>query len=160
MCKVRAGAAVTAIRDFVRTAQRSGAEATYEVARAELDDRDLGRLLLHLRRVEPGWRPRPKERRRLAARLLQAGVSDKDIVEQTTISRTTVWRIRRDLVNPSDSGRKAALQSGGNVSNRPPSTYGSTDRVAAPLAFSATSGNHDDRALRLLLNHAGPEPRR
>jgi hypothetical protein len=44
---------VTAIRDFVGTAQRSGAEATYEVARAELDDRDLGRLLLNHAGPEP-----------------------------------------------------------------------------------------------------------
>jgi hypothetical protein len=137
---------VTAIQEFAKAAARPGAEDVYDVARCELDDRDLGRLLLHLRRLEPDWRPPPKERRRLAARLLQAGVSDKDIVEQASISRTTVWRIRRDLVNLPDPARQAALQSGANVSNRPASTRRSSNFISAPRAFSA--------------NHAGLEPRR
>jgi hypothetical protein len=65
---------MSAIRAFAKAAQRSGADEVYRVARRELDARDLGRLLLHLRRIDPDWRLRPKERRRLAGRLLEAGV--------------------------------------------------------------------------------------
>lgn len=142
---------MTAVQSFARAARRSGAEATYAVARGELDDRDLGRLLVHLRRVEPGWRPAPKERRRLAARLLEAGVKDRDVVDQTGISRTTLWRMRRDLVGRSKPAPEAALQSGANVSNRPPSTRRSPGSVSPPMGFSASSGNGDDRELRSLL---------
>jgi hypothetical protein len=117
---------VTAIQRLARAARPSGAEAIYDHARGRLDDRDLGLLLLHLRRVDPDWRPPPKERRRLAARLLAAGASDKTIVDQTSISRTTLWRMRRDLVDSSNQAREGAFQSAANVSNRAHSTNGSS----------------------------------
>ena len=119
----------TPIQRLARTARLSGAAEVYDYARGELSDRELGRLLLHLRGADPDWRPPPKERRRLAARLLEDGVSDKDIVAQTSISRTTLWRMRRDLPR---QPRKHAFQSGANVSNGGSPAHGSSGPVSAP----------------------------
>lgn len=142
---------VSAIRRFAQVAKRSGAAEVYAIACRELDDRDLGLLCLHLRRVDPDWRPAPKERRRLAAALLEAGVADRNIVDQTDIGRTTLWRIRQELVDTPNRARNPALQSGEHVSKRPTATRRSSEPI---LHVEASSGNGDDRALRLLLGEA------
>jgi hypothetical protein len=134
-----AGAVTTTIQKLAQAARLSGAAEVYDHARGELDDRDLGRLLLHLRRVDPAWRPPPKERRRLAARLLEAGVSDRDILDQTSISRTTLWRMRRDLVDLPNRARQPAFQSTGNVSNRAYATRTPSAPISSPNGVTASS---------------------
>lgn len=142
---------MSAIRRFAQVAERSGAAEVYTVACRELDVRDLGLLCLHLRRVDPDWRPAPKERRRLAAALLEAGVADQNIVDQTDIGRTTLWRIRQELVDTPNRARNPALQSGEDVSKRPTATRRSSEPI---LHAETSSGNGDDDALRLLLGEA------
>jgi hypothetical protein len=142
---------MSAVRRFANVAKRSGAAEVYAVARLELGARDLGRLVLHLRRVEPDWSLPLKERRRLAVELVEADVSDRDVLDQTGISRTTLWRIRRDLVQQPNRARKPALQSGESVSNRAPLTRRSSGPI---LHAEASSANGDYRALGRLLGGA------
>ena len=133
---------------FAMIAKRSGAAEVYAVARRELGPVELGRLLLHLRRIDPDWRLSLKERRRLAVELIEAGVPDSRIIEQTEVSRTTLWRIRRDLVDKPNRARKPALQSGGFVSNRPTLTR----RLSGPiLHVEASSGLGDFEPVARLL---------
>jgi hypothetical protein len=55
--------------------------------------------------VEPRFELRPRERRELAARLIAAGHAD-DVAarNQTGVSRTTWWRIRRDVEQADNEG--------------------------------------------------------
>jgi hypothetical protein len=55
--------------------------------------------------VEPRFELRPRERRELAARLIAAGHAD-DVAarNQTGVSRTTWWRIRRDVEDANNGG--------------------------------------------------------
>lgn len=142
---------MTAVRLFAHAAKRSGADEVYAVARRELDDRDLGRLLLHLRRVDPGWRLDVHERRRLAYALLDAGVSDREIRDQLVISQKTLGRRRRELLDNPNQPLEPAFQSGVSGTKTSTLTRRSSGWVSPSLAFSANSGNGDDRALRLLL---------
>jgi Homeodomain-like domain len=139
---------MSAVLRFAGQAKRSGAADTYAIARRELDADDLGCLLLHLRRIDPDWRAPLRERRALAAALLEAGVRDSAIIEQTGISRTTLWRIRRNVADKPKCVRKPALQSGGFVSNGATLTNGSSGRI---LSADATSANGDLEAIRALL---------
>jgi hypothetical protein len=70
---------MSAVLRFANVAKRSGAAEVYAVACGELDAADLGCLLLHLRRVDPDWRPDIHERRRLAYALLEANVPNARI---------------------------------------------------------------------------------
>jgi hypothetical protein len=142
---------MSAVRRFANVAKRSGAADVYAVARQELDARDLGRLLLHPRRVDPDWRLQLKERRRLAVELVGVGVSDRKVLDQTGISRTTLWRIRRDLVQQPNRPGKPALQSGGSVSNRPILTRRSSGPI---LHVEASSANGDFGAMGRLLGRS------
>jgi hypothetical protein len=142
---------MSAVLRFAGQAKRSGAADTYAIARRELDARELGCLLLHLRRIEPDWRAPSKERRQLAAELLEASVRASTVIEQTGVSRTTLWRLRRELADKPKRLREPALQSGANVSNgatRTRSPYGPI------LACDASSGNGDLDAIRRLLGAA------
>jgi hypothetical protein len=142
---------MSAVLQFAAQAKRSGAEATYTVARRELEPRELGCLLLHLRRVDPDWSLPVKERRRLAVDLVEADVPDSAVIEQTGVSRTTVWRIRRDLVARPNRPRNPAFQSGESVSNRPTLTRRSSGPI---LCFDASGGNADVEAIRHVLGGA------
>jgi hypothetical protein len=142
---------MTAVRHFAQVAKRSGAAEVYAVARRELGDRDLGRLLLHLRRVDPDWRLDVHERRRLAYALLGAGVCDREIRDQLGISQKTLGRRRRELVNNPNQPLEPAFQRGVSGTKTATLTRRPSGWVSPPLAFSASSGNGDDRALRLLL---------
>jgi hypothetical protein len=110
---------MSAVLHFAAQAKRSGAEATYTVARRELDAAELGCLLLHLRRVDPDWRPDIHERRRLAYALLEANVPDGRIRDQLEISQKTLARRRRELVDNAKWTRKPALQSGATRTKTP-----------------------------------------
>ncbi len=139
---------MSAVLRFANVAKRSGAAEVYAVARRVLDAVDLGRLLLHLRRVDSDWSLPLKERRRLAVELVEAGVPDSKVIEQTEISRTTLWRIRRDLVDKPNRAHKPALQSGEFVSNRPTLTRRSSGPI---LHVEATSGLGDFEPMARLL---------
>src|SRR5215204_7190711 len=136
---------MTAILRFAGQAKRSGAADTYAIARRELDPRDLGCLLLHLRRIDPDWRAPLKERRLLAAALLDFGVTDSVVVDQTEVSRTTLWRIRRELVDRAKWARKPALEWAEFVSNGRPGPVARMGRFSAvtPLAGTATLRRFD-----------------
>jgi hypothetical protein len=139
---------MTVVLYFATVAKRSGAAEVYAVASRELEAVALGRLLLHLRRVEPEWHLPLKERRRLAVALLEEGVADRHVIDQTGISRTTLWRIRRDLVDRPRRPCEPAFQSGLAVSNRAPASNGSSGPI---LHAQASSGNGDFEALARLL---------
>jgi hypothetical protein len=139
---------MSAVLAFATQAKRSGAADAYAVARRHLDVRELGCLLLHLRRVDPDWRPPLRERRALAVALLDAGVRDATVIEQTGLSRTTLWRLRRDLADKPNQPREPAFQCGGFVSNGATLTNGSSGRI---LSADATSANGDLDAIRALL---------
>jgi hypothetical protein len=139
---------MSAILRFAGQAKRSGAADTYAIARRELDARDLGRLLAHLHRIDPDWQAPLKERRGLAAELLEAGVSDSTVIEQTGMSRTTLcgfagkWSTSRNaLVNPHCRAPRM-FQTGQPAMCRP---YGPI------LSCDASSGNGDFEAIRRLL---------
>ena len=139
---------MSAVLRFANAAKRSGAAEVYAVAARELDAEELGHLLLHLRRVEPDWRLPSKERRRLAAELIETGAPDRDVLAQTEISRTTLWRIRRELVDKPKRAPDPALQSAGSVSTQAPATHRSCGPI---LHAEATSGNGDFGAMARLL---------
>ena len=139
---------MSAVLEFARQAKRSGAGDTYAVARRELDARDLGCLLLHLRRVDPDWRAPRKDRRALAGVLLEAGVRDSKILDQTGISRTTLWRIRQQF---SEGAWKPASEWAAFVSNGATRTRRSSGPI---LCCDASSGNGDLEAIRDLLRAA------
>jgi hypothetical protein len=96
---------MSAVLRFANVAKRSGAAEVYAVASRELDAPELGCLLLHLRRVDPDWRPDIHERRRLAYALLEANVPDARIRDQLEISQKTLARRRRELVDNSKCPR-------------------------------------------------------
>jgi hypothetical protein len=102
--------------------------------------------------TEPRFKLRAKERRALAVRLIESGRVDDRWARRLGMSRTTWWRIRREL----EGGRNGqptptpqpSVDAGLRVSNR-----------AAPTAgfswhFDASSGAEDDRPLRDLLGVA------
>jgi hypothetical protein len=103
-----------------------------------MDPRELALLATRLRGVDPptrtdahGYRVelesrfelRPKERRELAVRLIAAGYAD-DVVarNQTGVSRTTWWRICRDVEQARNGGLTPPSEpspgAGSSVSNR------------------------------------------
>jgi hypothetical protein len=139
---------MSAVLAFARQAQRSGAADTHAIARRELDVRDLGCLLLHLRRVEPDWRLDIHERRRLAYALLEANVPDARIRDQLEISQKTLARRRRELVGNAKCARKPALQSGATRTKTPGRYNGACGPI---LHADASSGNGDFGALARLL---------
>ncbi len=139
---------MSTIRHFANVAKRSGAAEVYAVADGELDVRDLGLLCLHLRRVDPDWSLDVHERRRLAYALLEAEVPDREIRDQLDISQKTLHRRRRELVEKQNRPLQPAFQSGVLGTK----TAAATRRPSGPiLHVEASSGNGDDRALRLLL---------
>jgi hypothetical protein len=96
----------------------------YEVAAADgFTAADLGRLVLDLRRLDPGWRLPQAEARVLVVDLLGVGLTDRQIVERGTVSTRTVERVRAELrgelVDTAGQPRQAALQSGANPTIRP-----------------------------------------
>jgi hypothetical protein len=120
---------MSAVLRFANVAKRSGAAEVYAVASRELDAPELGCLLLHLRRVDPDWRPDIHERRRLAYALLEANVPDARIRDQLEISQKTLARRRRELVDNSKCPRKPALQSGANGTKTPGRYIGSSGPI-------------------------------
>lgn len=139
---------MSAVLRFANVAKRSGAAEVYAVASRELDAADLGCLLLHLRRVDPDWRPDIHERRRLAYALLEANVPDARIREQLEISQKTLARRRQELVDISKCARKPALQSGANGTKTPGRYNGTCGPI---LHVDASSGNGDFGALARVL---------
>jgi len=131
---------------YVKHAERKGGvEGVYEAARTELDDRDLGRLVERLRRIDPDYRLDRAERHRLLTQLIEAKVADRRIIRQLGVSRQTVWRVRRTLVQAPNGGLDTPLQSGAEV------TKPAVPRDRSRLHFDATSGAWDDRPLRRYL---------
>jgi hypothetical protein len=103
--------------------------------------------------LEPRFELRPKERRELAIRLIAAGHAD-DVTarNQTGGSRSTWWRIRRDVEQAHDGGltplSEPSPDAGSSVSNRPTPTR----RTCGPILHAeATSANGDFGALGRLL---------
>jgi hypothetical protein len=142
---------VSAVLRFANVAKRSGAAEVYAVASRELDVAELGCLLLHLRRVDPDWRPDVHERRRLAYALLEANVPDARIRDELEISQKTLARRRRELADNAKCPRKPALQSGA-TRTKTPSGYGAS---SGPILHAdASSGNGDFGALARLLGVA------
>ena len=139
---------MSAVLRFANVAKRSGAAEVYAVACRELDAADLGCLLLHLRRVDPDWRPDVHERRRLAYALLEANVPDARIRDQLDVSQKTLARRRRELVDNAKCPRKPALQSGATRTKAPGRYCGSSGPI---LHADASSGNGDFGALARLL---------
>jgi hypothetical protein len=139
---------MSAVLRFANVAKRSGAAEVYAVASRELDAAQLGCLLLHLRRVDPAWRPDIHERRRLAYSLLEANVPDARIRDQLEISQKTLARRRRELVDIPKCPRKPALQSGAKRTKTPGRYCGSSGPI---LHVDASSGNGDFGALARLL---------
>jgi len=126
------------LANFVRHAELwRGVEGLYETARHELDDRNLARLAGRLRRIDPAWKLTRTERRRLASALLELNLDFKRICRQTGISRTTLWRLREQVVDSPDRPPKPALQSGAHVSKRTLATNGSRPAI---VHLDATSG--------------------
>jgi hypothetical protein len=142
---------MSAVLRFANVAKRSGAAEVYAVASRELDPADLGCLLLHLRRIDPDWRPDIHERRRLAYDLLDAGVPDRRIRDVLEISQKTVARRRRELVDSEKCVRKPALQSGAERTKPAGRYHGACGPV---LQADATSANGDLGAIRRLLEAA------
>ncbi len=142
---------MSAIRQFANVAKRSGAAGVYAVARHELDAVQLGRLLLHLRRVDPDWSLDIHERRRLAYALLEANVPDRHIRDQLQISQKTLTRRRQELVDQRNRPAEPAFQSGAWGTK----TATATRRSSGPiLHVEASSGNGDFEAIRSLLEVA------
>jgi hypothetical protein len=142
---------VSAIRRFAKIAKRSGATEVYTVARDELEDvRDLGCLLLHLRRVDPSWSLDIRERRRLAHALLEAD-SDREIRDQLDISQKTLARRRQELVHKRNRAPEPAFQSGVSGTKTPPATRRSLGPI---LHAEASSGVGDFEAIARLLEVA------
>jgi hypothetical protein len=108
-------------------------------------------LWVHLRRIEPDWRPALNERRALAVALLADGVVDTKIIEQTGLSRTTLWRLRRNGQDKPKCARKPAFQRDVSVSNGATLAKGSFPAI---LSADASSGNGDLDAIRALLGVA------
>lgn len=136
---------MSAVLRFANVAKRSGAAEVYAVAARELDVRDLGCLLLHLRRVDKDWRPDIHERRRLAYALLEAGVPDRQIRDELEISQKTLARRRRELVDNPKCLLEPAFQRGA----RRTKTAGRYGRPI--LHFDASGGCADIDAIRRVL---------
>jgi hypothetical protein len=99
--------------------------------------------------VEPRFELRPKEKRELTARLLRDGVPPNRIPAVVCPSRTTLWRIVREvgsggLTTHSGPSADARLR----VSKRPSTSNHPYHH------FDASSGAEDDRPLRRLLGDA------
>jgi Trp operon repressor len=139
---------MSAVLRFANVAKRSGAAEVYAVASRELYAADLGCLLLHLRRVDPDWRPDIHERRRLAYALLDANVPDREIRAQLEISQKTLARRRRELADNAKCPRKPALQSGAKRTKTPGRYNGACGPI---LHADASSANGDFGAIRRLL---------
>jgi hypothetical protein len=142
---------MNAVLHFAAQAKRSGAADTYAIARRELVVCDLGCLLLHLRRVDPDWRPDIHERRRLAYALLEANVPDARIRDQLEISQKTLARRRREVADNAKCPRKPALESGATRTKTPGRYNGSCGPI---LHVDASSGNGDFAAMARLLGAA------
>jgi hypothetical protein len=97
---------------YVRHAERAGVELVFESAAEELDARDLGRLAVHLRRIDPSWRLGDRAARELALALLEQRVAPDEVARMVGRDRTTIWRLRRELRSD------PATQSGADVANR------------------------------------------
>jgi hypothetical protein len=100
--------------------------------------------------VEPRFKLRPKEARALAVKLVRAGVPDDHrAFRHLAISRTTLWRIRREAEHPRTGGLTPLFDpspdAGLRVSKRPTPIRGLS------YHFDASSGAEDDRPLRRLL---------
>jgi len=150
---------------YTRQAELSGARTAWALAQGDgLSAPILGRLAARLRSLDPparvdsrGYRIetearfklKSREKRALAAALIDAGVADGQIVLWSGISRSTLWRVHQDRQNGgltplSDPASDAGLR----VSNRPNVEY----RSSLPMFhFDATSGGTDVDAIRRLL---------
>jgi hypothetical protein len=119
----------TLLSRYVRHAEMYGVGGIFECARTDLEAIELGMLALQLRRValqkKDDWSLGHAERDELVTDLLAAGVEDRRICAMAGISRQTLWRMRRRVVQAAEHPPDPALQSGGLVSDRPPLGIGS-----------------------------------
>ncbi len=140
------------LADLVRDAERSArfgiehVEHVYRQGRAALDAGDLGRLALHLRRIEPTWKLGSVESKRLARSLIQSGESIDRVCAMAQISRTTCWRLRtsENAQHVPNRPPEPAVQSAASVSNPAGAMDGTRAFVSgsrAPIVhIDATSG--------------------
>jgi hypothetical protein len=139
---------VSAVLRFAGQARRSGAADTYRVARRELDARELGCLLLHLRRVDPDWRAPLKERRALAGVLLEAG----SVIRRSSTRRASAGQRFGESGSKSPKGPATPHRNGPVfVSNGATLTRRSSGPI---LCCDASSANGDLEAIRDLLGAA------
>ena len=92
---------------YRRHAERFGTECVFETAMCDLSAVPLGRLSLHLQRIDPEWRPEPLDRSAFACQLIEAGVRRDRACEMAMVSARTVRR------------RAKVTQNGGQVANDP-----------------------------------------
>jgi hypothetical protein len=85
------------LADFIRHAERFGSELVYETALDCLHDpHELGLLSLALQRMDRRWQLAPAQRIALARKLLSARLPLIRICDMAQLSRTTLYRLRRD----------------------------------------------------------------
>ena len=140
------------LADLVRDAERSArfgiehVEHIYSQGRDVLDAGDLGRLALHLRRIDPKWKLGRVERKRLAVSLIESGESIDQVCAMAQLSRTTCWRLRtsENAQHVPNRPPEPAVQSAASVSNPAGAMDGTRVSVSgsrAPIVhFDATSG--------------------
>jgi len=85
------------MRQFIRNAELYGTEGVYEVAEAERwGYEDLGKLAMQLRRIDSKWRLSAPQRQRMIGELVASDMPVAKIARLAGVSRTTVWKARRD----------------------------------------------------------------
>jgi hypothetical protein len=120
---------MSSVREHAEHARLHGAEAAYANACADgLSPRQFGWLLVHLRRLDPDWRPAIGERHRLTRAMLEAGVPDQEIREALRISQPTLWRFKRERADTTPEGARP--------------------REVGPQPRSTTGANHSKPANR------------
>jgi hypothetical protein len=114
------------LEEFIRHAERFGAECAYETAaEGYLDAEELGILSLSLQRLDRHWRLKPAQRIVLAKALIAARLPLNQICEMAQISRTTLFRLRTEsaeVAEPAKSAPETAQPCAADVSDRTSST--------------------------------------
>lgn len=112
---------MSSVREHAEHARLHGAEAAYANARRDdLSPRQLGWLLVHLRRLDADWKPTMGERHRLTRAMFETAVPEREIREALRVSQSTLWRFKRRLAE--STAPKPGLRP--EVGSQPRSTTG------------------------------------